>query len=62
MERYYQNLLAPESDASDTQEHDKSGNGSKGPKEDTVGVREKWIKQIEKVIDAWPWNLSFILF
>ncbi|PSR98208.1 GTPase-activating protein [Actinidia chinensis var. chinensis] len=48
VERYYQNLLAPESDASDTQEHDKSGNGSKGPKGDTVGVREKWRSQIEK--------------
>ncbi|KAF5953844.1 hypothetical protein HYC85_006700 [Camellia sinensis] len=48
VERYYENLLASESDASDTQEHDKSGNGNRGPNGDTVGVPEKLKKQIEK--------------
>ncbi|KAL7265181.1 hypothetical protein ACSBR1_003023 [Camellia fascicularis] len=48
VERYYENLLASESGASDTQEHDKSGNGNRGPNGDTVGVPEKLKKQIEK--------------
>lgn len=48
VERYYQNLLAPEGDASDSQVQDKSGNGSKGPNGDRVGVPEKWKRQIEK--------------
>uniref|UniRef100_A0A5B7BBC2 Putative TBC1 domain family member 8B-like isoform X3 n=2 Tax=Davidia involucrata TaxID=16924 RepID=A0A5B7BBC2_DAVIN len=50
VERYYENLLAPESDAGDGQEHDKSlsGNGSKGPNGDRVNVPEKWRRQIEK--------------
>ncbi|KAI8015333.1 putative GTPase-activating protein AN11010 [Camellia lanceoleosa] len=51
VERYYENLLASESDASDTQEHDKSGNGSRGPNGDTVGVPEKLKKQIEKAMN-----------
>lgn len=59
MERYYQNLLAPDSDTSDSQEQDKSGEGSKGLNGDRAGVPEKWRRQIEKVIDAWA--LDFII-
>lgn len=49
VERYYQDLLDPESDA-DSQEQDKSSSdyGSKGHHEGTVGVSEKWRKQIDK--------------
>lgn len=59
VERYYQNLLAPESDTSDSLEQDKSGDGSKGLNGERVGVPEKWRRQIEKVIDAWA--LHFII-
>ncbi|XP_058215508.1 uncharacterized protein LOC131326668 isoform X2 [Rhododendron vialii] len=48
VERYYQNLLAPDSETSDSQEQDKSGGGSKGLNGDRVGVPEKWRRQIEK--------------
>ncbi|KAF7113548.1 hypothetical protein RHSIM_RhsimUnG0119800 [Rhododendron simsii] len=48
VERYYQNLLAPDSDTSDSEEQDKSGGGSKGLNGDRVGVPEKWRRQIEK--------------
>lgn len=53
VERYYQDLLAPEFDAAgDSQDHDKSlsGNGSKKHNGDAGGAPEKWKKQIEKVI------------
>ncbi|XP_052171917.1 uncharacterized protein LOC127787891 isoform X2 [Diospyros lotus] len=49
VERYYQNLLARENDdANDAQQHDKSGNGSKGTNTNKVGAPEKWRRQIEK--------------
>ncbi|KAM7526263.1 hypothetical protein LguiA_016165 [Lonicera macranthoides] len=51
VERYYEDLLAPEFDAAgDSQDHDKSlsGNGSKRHNGDAGGAPEKWKKQIEK--------------
>ncbi|KAI3447633.1 hypothetical protein Pfo_004298 [Paulownia fortunei] len=49
VERYYQDLLATESDASDSKEHDKLSSGdnrtqNKGKRDDL----QKWKKQIEK--------------
>ncbi|XP_059667735.1 uncharacterized protein LOC132313096 isoform X2 [Cornus florida] len=50
VETHYQNLLAPESNAGDGQENDKSlsVDGSKRTNGDRNGVPEKWRKQIEK--------------
>ncbi|XAR69017.1 hypothetical protein NMG60_11000457 [Bertholletia excelsa] len=48
VDKYYQNLLVPECNGGHTLEDDGSGNGSKGPKADSIGVPEKWRRQIEK--------------
>lgn len=47
MEKYYQDLLAVECDATDGQEHDKSA--SEGKKDN---LPEKLKKQIEKVVSC----------
>ena len=52
MERYYQSLIASETNADEGKDNDSSlsVNGSKQPDADHVAIPAKWRRQIEKVI------------